>query len=137
GTLKKADYQAMAAGADWVAQDIYPVTGWNSPNDLKMVGRATSTLRNWVNPNVPTFAYIETSNQRLFAGTNPEWGVRGPTPSEMRFEIWDALVHGAKGIMYFPQSFNGFRFDATPVDLVAEMTKQNTIISSLAPVLNV
>lgn len=135
GTLKQADYQAMAAGADWLAQDIYPVTGWNSPNDLKMVGRATSTLSGWVNPK-PVFAYIETSNQRLFSATNPEWNVRGPTSSEMRFEIWDALIHGAKGVMYFPQSFNGFRYDATPIDNVAEMARQNTIITSLAQVLN-
>jgi hypothetical protein len=133
--VSPATYAQYSLGADWVAQDIYPVTGFLSPNKLNWVGQATAATIQY-SGNKPTFAFIETSNQRLFSGTNPEWGERGVTPAEMRFEIWDAIVHGAKGIFYFTQSFNGFRYDATPPDVAAEMAKQNAVITGLAPALN-
>ncbi len=134
GNLKQADYAPYIQAADWVAQDIYPVTGWLNPGALNIVGQATGTLKGWSNK--PTFAYIETSNQRLFAASHPTWGERGPTRDEVRGETWDAIIHGANGIMYFTQSFNAFRFDATPIDVTAEMTRQNGIITSLGAVLN-
>ena len=127
-------YGPYIQAADWVAQDIYPVTGWNQPNQLGVVGAATAKLSGWSNK--PTFAYIETSNQRLFSNSNPETFERGPTPSEVRFEVWDAIIHGARGIFYFSQSFNGFRYDATPIDVAAEMTKQDAAINGIAAALN-
>jgi hypothetical protein len=117
-----------------VAQDVYPVTGWNQPKLLGVVGAATGTLSSWSNK--PTFAYIETSNQRLFSNSAPETFERGPTPSEVRAEVWDAIIHGARGIMYFPQSFNGFRYDATPIDVAAEMSRQNAAITGMSAALN-
>jgi len=81
-------------------------------------------------------AIIETSNQRLFADSEPQWAETGVTPGQFRAEVWDALIHGAEAITYFPQSFNSFRYDATPIDVATEMTQQDTIIEGLAPVLN-
>jgi hypothetical protein len=123
-----------AAAADWLAQDVYPVTGWNYPQGIGVSGQATATLRQWYGK--PTFAYIETSHQRLFTGSHPEWGERGPTAAEFRGEVWDAIIRGANGILYFSQSFAGFRYDATPIDVAAEMTKQNAAITGLAAALN-
>jgi hypothetical protein len=127
-----AVYAPYIQAADWVAQDVYPVTGWLQPKAIGVVGAATATLAGWSGK--PTFAYIETSNQRLF--TSPEIMERGPTPAETRAEIWDAIIHGAKGIAYFPQAIYGFRYDATPVDVATEMTRQDEIITRLAKVLN-
>jgi hypothetical protein len=146
GGLTQASYTPYIKASDWVAQDVYPVTGFNNPSALGIVGQAVSTLKNWsviTDPVTgvpaapkPTFAFIETSNQRLFSNTFPEWAERGPRPAEMRAEIWDAVIHGARGIFYFPQSFGAFQYDATPIDVAAEMTKQDSIIAGVAPVLN-
>lgn len=129
----QAYYMPYIQAGDWVAQDLYPVTGWNQPNAIGAVGQATGTLRGWSNK--PTFAFIETSNQRLQSNSTPEALERGPTPSEVRAEIWDAVIHGARGIAYFPQQINGFRYDATPIDVAAEMTRQDAAITGLAPAL--
>ena len=53
----------------------------------------------------------------------------------MRAEIWSAVIHGAKGIVYFPQQFNPFKFDATPADVSVQMSKQNRILTELGPIL--
>jgi hypothetical protein len=132
--------QGAVAASDWVAQDIYPVTGFGLPNLLGAVGDATTNLINYTTVGggaaKPAFSYIETSNQRLFANSDPTLLVRGPTPSEMRAEIWDSIIHGARGIMYFPQELDGFQYDATPIDNALEMTKQNAAITGIARALN-
>jgi hypothetical protein len=130
----RQNYVDWFKGADWASDDIYPVTGFINPAAISAVGQAVDTLRSYVNK--PGMAVIETSNQRLFVNSNPQWPERGVTPGEFREEVWDALIHHANGIMYFPQSFNAFHYDATPIDVAQEMIRQNTVIQSLAPVLN-
>jgi hypothetical protein len=129
------DYAPYIQAADWVAQDIYPITGWLNPAAIGVSGAATATLKTW-SGNKPTFAYIETSQQRLFTANHPDWPARGPTPAEMRGEVWDAVMHGANGIMYFSQSFTAFRYDSTPIDVAQEMTKQNMTLTGLASAIN-
>ena len=136
-----ANYMSGAmAATDWVAQDLYPVTGFNVPEYLGAVGDTTKKLINWskVNggPGKPSFAYIETSNQRLFSNSDPTLDERGATPAEVRGEIWNSIIHGARGIIYFPQELDGFQYDATPADVAAEMTKQNATITGLARAIN-
>lgn len=134
GGASRQNYVDWYKGADWASDDLYPVTGFINPTALSAVGQAVDTLRSYVNK--PGMAVIETSNQRLFVNSQPQWPERGVTPGEFREEVWDALIHHASGIMYFPQSFNAFHYDATPIDVAQEMTRQNTVIQSLAPVLN-
>jgi hypothetical protein len=140
GGVSAATYAQYIQGADILAEDIYPVTGWLVPNKLNVVGQTIDQLRSYSadgNGNTkPVMAFIETSNQRLFATSHPDWNERGVTPGEFREEVWDALIHGAQGIFYFSQSFDAFRYDATPIDVAAEMTKQNAVITTLATVLN-
>jgi hypothetical protein len=81
--------------------------------------------------NKPEIAIIETSFQNsdsTFAGR------RAPTADEFRGEVWDAIIHGARGVCYFPFSFpsNG---DGTPPDVVAEMTKQDALMTQMAPII--
>lgn len=140
GGVSAATYAQYIQGANILAEDIYPVTGWLLPNKLNVVGQTVDQLRSYsadANGNTkPVMAFIETSNQRLFATSHPDWNERGVTPAEFREETWDALIHGAKGIFYFSQSFDAFRYDATPIDVAAEMTKQNAVITTLTSVLN-
>jgi hypothetical protein len=134
-------YKQYLASADWVSNDFYPVTGWGRPDwidyNKKLAhhgtpGMAVSRLSNWSGEK-PQFAIIETSNQHLSWIKNP----RSVTPDELRGEVWDSIINGAKGIVYFPMQIgDGFHYDATPADVVAEMATQDARIKSLAAVIN-
>jgi hypothetical protein len=127
----KHPYAAWLEGADWAGSDIYPVAGWNQPKALNLVGKSIDRLRA-IAPEKPQFAFIETSDQGL------PWlpDAPGPTPDQFRAEIWNAVIHGARGIIYFPQQFKpGFNYNATPPDVEAEMIKQDATLKDLSGVL--
>ncbi len=125
-------YEAYIQQSDWIGSDFYPVTGWNRPDWLTHVGNVVDQLRDW-SQGKPQFAFIETSAQRL------DWTPKdtpGPTPAQFRAEVWNAVIHGAKGVIYFPQQIGyGFQFDATTPPVVAEMVKQNKRLTQLADIL--
>ena len=129
-------YAAYMRSADWIANDIYPVTGWNRPDWLWKVGSAVDRLREW-SGGKPQFCFIETSNQRL--PWTPKT-TRGVTPDEFRAELWHAVIHGVRGVIYFPQQLGDkgavpFRYDATPPKVVEEMVRLNGRLGELAEVL--
>jgi hypothetical protein len=129
-------YASYILAADWIASDFYPVAGYNRPDWLWKVGAAADRLRDW-SGGKPQFCFIETSNQRL------PWmprTTRGVTPDELRALIWHAVIHGARGVIYFPQQLGDkktipFRYDATPAKVVAEMVLQNARLADMAPFL--
>jgi hypothetical protein len=125
-------YEQYFRAADWIGNDFYPVTGWNQPTWLPRIGQAIDLARE-LSDGKPQFAFIETSNQQL--AWTPK-NTRGVTPGELRAEIWQAIVHGAGGIIYFPQQFNPFQFDATPSDVSLEMVKQDALLEKLGPILS-
>jgi hypothetical protein len=60
----------------------------------------------------------------------------GPNAGQFRFEMWDSVIRGAKGIVYFPFSFTpSFRFDNTPAEIDAEMRKQHPRLLEIGPAL--
>ena len=145
-------YKNYAKAADWIANDIYPITAWNHPEWIDFSkplnpkdiyngtgkrlnpGTVIDVLRTWTGGK-RQMAYIETSWQDL---NGPTASSRGVTPNELRGEVWDAIIHGAKGITYFPQRVGQtvFLHDNTPTDVAAEMTHQNSLITSLGGVIN-
>jgi len=122
GGTSEATYKTYMNATDWVSNSIYPVTGWYRPDDLDIPGRALDKLEKWSNGR-PQFAIIESGPQNL------SWMPRdtpGPNADQFRFEMWDAVIRGAKGIIYFPFSFTpSFHFDNTPPAIDAEMRKQH------------
>jgi hypothetical protein len=81
----------------------------------------------------PTFAIIESSNQ-LGPWLPP--GSPSPTPAQVRAEVWDTVIHGARGIIYFPQSFTpGFSYDNTAPDVAVEITNINAQLTSIGAAL--
>ncbi len=127
-------YPRLIDATDWVSQDIYPVTGWLPSEELReditVVGQALDRLEDWTDK--PRFAIIEISDQRLgWPGT----GTRGPTPHEYRAELWHAIIHGARGVFYFPEAFNPFDFDNTAPAVKAEMAVQHELLADLGPLL--
>ena len=60
----------------------------------------------------------------------------GPTPAQMRTEIWNAVIHGARGITYFADAFKPqFSYDATTAEIREEMKLQNARLTDLSGVL--
>jgi hypothetical protein len=143
GTTPASTYQQKyLPSSDWVGNDFYPVTGWDRPDWIDFSSAANPHLTegtavtqfSQISNHKPQFAFIETSKQNL------SWtpaNTPGVTADQFRGELWDAIIHGARGVIYFPQAFNGFSYDATPASVVAEMTKQDARIQgTIASVLN-
>lgn len=132
GKISKDTYQAYIQSADWIANDLYPVTGYNRPDWLWKLGAAVDRLRGW-SQDKPQFALIECSSQKL--AWTPK-NTRGVTADEFRAEIWHAVIHGVKGVIYFPQQFGSdFRYDAVPEKVSLEMSLQNRHLAEVAPIL--
>jgi hypothetical protein len=127
----RATYEQYFADADWIGNDLYPITGWNQPTWLPRVGQAVDQCRQ-ISQGKPQFAFIETSQQRLAWAPKNTPGV---TPAQLRVEIWDAVIHGVKGIVYFPDQFNPFNFDGTPISVSVEMAKNDALLAQIAPAL--
>jgi hypothetical protein len=131
GRVPKETYQQYLKAADWVGNDFYPVTGYNRPDWLWKVGAAVDQLRDW-SGGKPQFAFIETSAQRL--SWTPR-NTRGVSVEELRALIWHSVIHGVKGIVYFPQQIGeGFRYDMTPPRVALEMGRQNKRLIELGAV---
>ncbi len=127
------DYPHYVKGGDIVSFDIYPVV---SPHPevagkLEFVARGVARLRGWTGPEQIVWTCIEASRIG-----NTE---RKPSPEQIRAEVWMALVHGSKGLIYFVHQFQPNFVEASLLqdrelfDAIAGINKQ---ILDLAPVLN-
>jgi hypothetical protein len=127
----KHPYAAWVKGADWISNDIYPVTGWNLPERLGLLGQAIDNLEYYA-PGKPQFSFIEASNQRLSWVPNS----RSASPGEFRAMIWNAVIHGARGIIYFPQTFNPkFEYEMIPPKIERQMKIENARLNALSRML--
>jgi hypothetical protein len=128
-------YRAWIGAADWLSNDLYPVTGNGRPDWIDRgkkrrppMGAVLDKLRSW-SRGKRQLEIVEASDQ----GARHR---RAATPAELRGMVWHSIIHGASGIVYFPQRVHGgFEFDATPPRLAAEMTRIDRSIARLAPVL--
>ncbi len=122
-------YEEFIRWTDIVTFDHYPITGWNKPDRLPEVGLATARLVALSPKNKPVWTIVEACDQDL-AWTAKD--TRGPTPAEMRAEVWSAIANGAKGIGYFTIAFNPFRWDNVTAENKAEMKRTNSELTELA-----
>ena len=131
-TGDKEYYSVAAQGADILSFDIYPL-GSNTPQvkgKLEYVARGVTNLINLAVNTQQVWAMLET--------TVPEPS-RAVTPAQVRSEVWMAIIHGAKGIVYFVHEFAPtFREDAIfrHPDVAQQVAKTNALIKSLAGPLN-
>jgi hypothetical protein len=127
-------YPKYIKGCDIVSYDIYPV---NSPYDeirgnLWYVPKGIDSLRLWSDHSRKVWCWIECT--RIDSSS-----VAAPTPSQVKAEVWMALVHGANGIGYFCHSwYGGFKEAAwlSNTQMKNAITAVNSRITALAPVLN-
>jgi hypothetical protein len=122
-------YGEYFEAADWIGEDRLPVNqdGALVVGGVSLVGEAVDKLNTWsANSGKPRFAYIEC------ADANTSDANAAPTPDQMRGEIWSAIIHGARGIVYVPQrTVPAPLADGSTVALRDEMTTQNSRITGL------
>jgi hypothetical protein len=119
-------------GSDWVSSDFYPVCGYDKPQWIEEIGHIAQMLSD-LSGGKPVFSFIESSDQKLSYAPR---GTRGVNRDQFRAELWDAVIHGVRGVIYFPQQIGGFQYDTTPAAVVSEMTVQDNHLADLAAVLN-
>jgi hypothetical protein len=104
----------------------------NRPSALDAPGQAVQTLANW-SGGKRQFAVIEASDQQL---PGKEHAYPGVTADQFRAEVFNAVISGATGIIYFPQRIgDGFNFDAMNSSVEGEMKKTNARISRIGAAL--
>jgi len=128
-----SDYAQYVQGSDIVSFDVYPVAGLGKPdgeNYLWYVPKGVSRLVGWTGGRKPVWNCIECTH----IGSDQQ-----ATPSQVRSEVWMALIHGSRGIVYFVHEFKPKFSEWALLDdapMLAAVTEINKQIQTLAPVLN-
>ena len=131
---KREDYVTYVRGGDIVSFDFYPVggeTGQDGNARLPLVAKGVQRLVEWTRGERIVWAILECSRIH-----NVE---HKPSAKQIRAEVWMALVHGARGIVWFVHQFDPNFVEASALndpDLLAAMTAVNRQVHELAPVLN-
>lgn len=120
------DYRDWSRGANWTGADWYIIAQGSDPAKLaNRQGRVIDRL----------LSYSQTGDVLAFVECAPVLGNdgRAPTAAEMRAQAWVGLIHGAKGLLYFPLKVrNGFSFDAVPDALDRPLTELNAEVHGYA-----
>ena len=129
----REDYPRYVATTDIVSYDVYPVSGIRKTDGeryLWYVAKGVDSLRHWATESQPVWNVIETTR------INSE---RGPTPAQVRSEVWMSIVHGSTGIVYFCHEWNPVFREARLLEddaMRLGVAQINAQIQRLAPVLN-
>jgi len=124
-------YRGYASTTDVLGFDLYPIYGWCRPDWISWVGAAQRQLVDDYAGGRPTYQWIEATatSGRFCKGP-------GPTATEVRAEVWMAVVNGAKAIGYFTHSwtpdYSQFRVTRS---VQAEMQRTDGQLRELTPVL--
>jgi hypothetical protein len=127
------DYPEYLKGCDIASFDIYPASHERPDiaGNLWYVPQGVDRLRRWTDGRKDVWCCIETTH------INNE--NRKPTVAEVRSEVWMALIHGARGIIYFAHEFKPRFIEAgllADEEMARGVTEINRQIRELAPVLN-
>lgn len=127
------DYPEYAKGCDIVSFDIYPVAHEQPEvaGKLEFVAKGVERLGQWTRGKKTVWNCIECTHIG-----NPQ---AKATPYQVRAEVWMALIHGSRGLIYFVHQFKPTFKEAALLDdseMLAAVTAINREIRELAPVLN-
>jgi len=128
------DYPGYVRGADIVSFDVYPVAELERADGAELlwyVPKGIDRLIKWTEGRKPVWNCIECTHIN-----NPR---AQATPAQVKAEVWMALVHGSRGLIYFVHQFKP-RFNEHALlddpEMLAAVTAINRQIHDLAPVLN-
>ncbi len=132
--MYKVSGNGYLKGCDIASFDIYPVNSTEKKvqDSLWYVAKGIDNLEKWSEYAKPVWCWIETT--RI-----DENSKRKPTTSEVKSEVWMAIIHGASGIGYFCHSFYPTFVEAALLqdqEMKNEVKKINAQITSVAAVLN-
>lgn len=127
------DYPHYVKGCDIASFDIYPAVHSKPAiaGKLWYVPYGVTRLRGWTKDKKPVWSCIECTR---ISNINTK-----PTPAQVKAEVWMAIIHGAKGLIYFCHQFKprfieaGLLADNEMARAVGAVNKQ---INDLAPVIN-
>ena len=127
------DYAEYVKGCDVVSFDIYPVVHENPEvsGKLEFVAKGVERLGQWTRGQKTVWNCIECTHI-----SNPQTKA---TPQQVRAEVWMALIHGSRGLIYFVHQFKPEFREAALLDdpeMLAAVTAINRQIRELAPILN-
>ena len=128
-----SDYGQYVQGCDIASFDVYPIAGLGKPdgeNYLWYVPKGVTRLIGWTEGRKPVWTCIECTH----IGSD-----RKPTPRQVRSEVWMALIHGSRGLIYFVHEFQPKFSEHALLDdapMLAGVTEINHQIQTLASVLN-
>lgn len=116
---------------DLVMHDYYPINQANDPAKTLDIMLATIKLISYVEGKKPVGAFIET--YRINTGSP------GPTPGQVRSQVWTALGAGCKFIAYFSHCFTGCANFTTGMmgdaGMENEVKRNNQLITALTDVI--
>ena len=128
------DYPAYIRGADLISFDVYPVAGLDRPDGADLlwyVSKGVDRLMKWTAGRKPVWNCVEC--------THINDARAKATPSQVKSEVWMALVHGSRGLIYFVHQFQP-RFNEHALlddpEMLAAVTAVNHQIKALAAVIN-
>lgn len=127
----KQEYVRLAAAADVVGFDLYPIVKFCGRIPLLDVFRAQRELTTIYAPGKPTFQWIETGSM---TGECPSIDV---TPAIANAEAWLAVAGGAMGVGWFTSSWtsNGWNRWNVSDAMLAQIAATDARLQSLAAVL--
>jgi len=127
------DYPEYVKGCDIVSFDIYPAVH-DKPEvagKLEFVAHGVERLVQWARGEKTVWNCIECTHI-----SNPQIKA---TPQQVRAEVWMALIHGSRGLIYFVHQFKPTFKEAALLDdpeMLAAVTAINRQVHELAPALN-
>jgi len=120
--------------SDWAMDDIYPVAGWDEPNNViypnNWVGEALQQMAG-ISRGRPLMQFVECSEQNL------SWCPQcpAPTPGQFHTEFWDAIINGARGVFLFPEAISPFYWDNTTPAMQTQFEADWTTVKALTSAL--
>lgn len=127
----RGEYTRLAAAADVVGFDLYPIVKFCGRVPLLDVYRAQQQLATTYAPGKPTFQWIETGSM---TGECPTIAV---TPTIANAEAWLAVAGGAVGIGWFTSGWTSDGWNRWEVSdaMLTQMAATDAQLQTLAPVL--
>jgi hypothetical protein len=128
------DYPQYVKGCDIVSFDVYPIAGLDRKDAADLlwyVPRGVDRLIKWTGGRQRVWNCIECTHI-----SNPK---AKASPHQVKAEVWMALIHGSRGLIYFVHQFQP-RFNEHALlddpEMLAAVSAINHQIHDLAPVLN-
>ena len=115
-------FQRFGAATDILAVDPYPI-----PNSVTMVSSWMKTAQEAVQERRPIWLIPQLHNWSAY---NNRKDGRGPTPTEERNMVYQGLIWGAKGVVYYPwdDTVTGLVYEPELMEAVGRINRELAVV---------